>query len=323
MGDEVDYDELRRHNRKAIQNYIEHVREVRYPSTAGSMVDTLTFTGKPESSAPHSAKGELALDDEQVRDAARLLNPLIEDWLRRYRSDWYYLVERAPLEATSWRGGRVYSREDKERLLEGVAKLPEFLPLNRAVRDAEERLEKLGEEIWREKDEHARAAKKAARKAASDMLGKLRAALDEAQGARLRAATSEQTQRDREARDEYRLVLDKLAERFEKDYPGRRIDVPVSARAESVRSKNQAAALDREAEKRAGHEKSRMRRARRIKEIQEREGCSEDAAIGLWQDETDMSYWTGKRALRCAEGKSTEQSGDGWWRDFGDDEGAT
>ena len=111
-----DFDALKRHNRAQIQRYVEHIREARYPSSAGSMVDTLTFTGKPESSAPHSHRGELIMDDDDLKDAASLLNPLIETWLRWYRSDWYYLIERAPLEAENWKAGD--SQDDREAMAE-------------------------------------------------------------------------------------------------------------------------------------------------------------------------------------------------------------
>jgi hypothetical protein len=94
---------------------------------------------------------------------------------------------------------------------------------------------------------------------------------------------------------------------------------PKDAEADSPR---QAAARHREAGRRVSHEEAKLKRARRIRQIQEREGCSENAAIGLWQDETDMSYWTGKRALRFAEGRSTEERPEeGVWRDWGDDNG--
>ena len=74
---------------------------------------------------------------------------------------------------------------------------------------------------------------------------------------------------------------------------------PQDAEADTPR---QAAARDREAERKAQHDRARLKRAERIRAIQEREGCDEAAAIGLWQDEVGMSYWTGKRALEFVDG---------------------
>jgi len=247
-----DFDALRRHNRHQIAKYIEHIREIKYPSTAGSLVDTLRFTGKPESSPAMSDKGIRATerkDEDGKDDPERIDNddtraaiePMIEGWLRWYRSDWFYLVERAPLEAENWKAG--------------------------------------------------------------------------------------ESQDDREDMAEYKQVLDKLSERFEKKHPGRQIFVHVSPSHEPAKSKVEARNRDNNRVKRyvaedsyrviyprwlpfrSGNQELSDRQARRaFRAYYER----------VYKETLSLSkIW---RAVRYCEGRSTEQFADDgtWWRDIGD-----
>lgn len=90
-------------NLRAVEKYVVHVRAARFPGTAGSVVETLTFTGKPESSAPHTPAGERHLDHGENSETRRLLEPIIEEWLRGRYSDSWMLIEAAPTEITAWR----------------------------------------------------------------------------------------------------------------------------------------------------------------------------------------------------------------------------
>lgn len=90
-------------NLRAIERYVLQVRPARYPGTAGSVVDIMLFTGKPESSPPHSKAGEDHLMSETNSEARRILENIIEHYLRGRYSDSYHILEAAPLEITAWR----------------------------------------------------------------------------------------------------------------------------------------------------------------------------------------------------------------------------
>lgn len=117
-------------NLRAIEKYVVHVRAARFPGTAGSVVDIMLFTGKPESSPPHSRAGEEHLMSEDNSEARRILENIIEHYLRGRYSDSYYVLEAAPLEITAWRSGA--NVEAKEMLWR----------FGRALSEVEEELER-------------------------------------------------------------------------------------------------------------------------------------------------------------------------------------
>lgn len=111
-------------NLRAVEKYVVHVRAARYPGTAGSVVETLTFTGKPESSAPHTPAGERHMDHGDNSETRRLLEPVIEEWLRGRYSDSWMLIEAAPTEITAWRsGGSTEARETAWKFDRAVAEV--------------------------------------------------------------------------------------------------------------------------------------------------------------------------------------------------------
>ncbi len=111
-------------NIRAVEKYVVHVRAARFPGTAGSVVDILQFTGKPESSAPHTSTGEKHLDHGENSETRRLLEPIIEEWLRRRYSDSWMLIEAAPTEIASWRlGANVEAKQTAWRFDRALAEV--------------------------------------------------------------------------------------------------------------------------------------------------------------------------------------------------------
>lgn len=131
----MSYDGRRRRNLRAIERYVTTIRAARFPGTAGSVVETLTFTGKPESSPPHTAAGERNLSvrndngdelPERVENAhtRRVVEPVIEGYLRRWHSDSYYILEAAPTEIRSWKAGATQdAREHAWKFARAIAEV--------------------------------------------------------------------------------------------------------------------------------------------------------------------------------------------------------
>lgn len=129
------FDGRRRRNLRAIEQYVTTIRASRYPGTAGSLVETLQFTGKPQSSAPHTSAGERHLSvrndkgdelPERVANARtrRIVEPVIEGYLRSRYSDSYWLLELAPTEMRSWKSGATQdARESAWRFARAIGEV--------------------------------------------------------------------------------------------------------------------------------------------------------------------------------------------------------
>ena len=96
--------DIRRRNRAAIKAYICYVREARHKGRSGKGGGG-GWSKKRESELPLSWQGEVSLDDEDNRFATKLLNPIIEEWLRYKWPGLYFEVEEASLQHTHWEDG--------------------------------------------------------------------------------------------------------------------------------------------------------------------------------------------------------------------------
>lgn len=106
----TDKADIRRRNRAAIKAYICYVREARHKGRSGMGGNG----GKPkkmQGSSPMSWQGEVSVDDDDNRFASRLLNPIVEDWLRYRHPSSYFVVEQASLEHTHWEDGHTPEAE--------------------------------------------------------------------------------------------------------------------------------------------------------------------------------------------------------------------
>lgn len=101
--------DIRRRNRSAIRRYITHVREARHKGRYGIGGGGIS---KYYEGLPISDPGLNSIDNEDNRFAAKLVNPLIEEWLRYKHPSSYFVVEEASLNHAHWEDER--TAQDKK-----------------------------------------------------------------------------------------------------------------------------------------------------------------------------------------------------------------